>query len=66
MTVDSDSAVVTSFIGGVNACFCDGSVHFISDFIELGWYSSASSYYLGVWDRLNGASDGETVTVDDF
>lgn len=40
--------------GGVNMAFCDGSVHFISDLVELG----TSSTSLGVWDELNLSNDG--------
>jgi prepilin-type N-terminal cleavage/methylation domain-containing protein/prepilin-type processing-associated H-X9-DG protein len=39
--------------GGVNTCFADGSVHFISDFIQLGTGSGS----LGVWDKLNLSND---------
>jgi prepilin-type N-terminal cleavage/methylation domain-containing protein/prepilin-type processing-associated H-X9-DG protein len=40
--------------GGVNVAFCDGSVHFIGDLIELG----TSATNLGVWDELNLSNDG--------
>ena len=40
--------------GGVNMAFCDGSVHFISDLVELG----TSQTHLGVWDELNLTNDG--------
>ena len=33
---------------GVYFCFCDGSVRWISDFIEV----STNSTYFSVWDRL--------------
>jgi len=44
--------------GGVNMCFCDGSVHFISDLIELGTGQGSS---LGVWDKLNLSNDGYSI-----
>ena len=40
--------------GGVNVCFCDGRVQFISDFVQVG--TGASN--LGVWDKLNLSNDG--------
>jgi prepilin-type processing-associated H-X9-DG protein len=43
--------------GGVNMCFCDGSVHFISDYVELG----TSTSNLGVWDKLNLSNDGYSI-----
>jgi prepilin-type N-terminal cleavage/methylation domain-containing protein/prepilin-type processing-associated H-X9-DG protein len=43
--------------GGVNTAFCDGSVHFIGDFVELG----SGSGSLGVWDKLNLSNDGFSI-----
>jgi len=43
--------------GGVNVCMCDGSVRFISDYVELGTGSSN----LGVWDKLNLSNDGFSI-----
>ena len=40
--------------GGVNVAFCDGSVHFINDLVELG----TSATNLGVWDELILSNDG--------
>ena len=42
-------------IGGVHAAFCDGSVHFLSEYIENGgpWGGCCR-----VWDLLNLANDG--------
>ena len=42
--------------GGVNICLADGSVRFISDFIELGT-SGTPPGCLGVWDKLNLSND---------
>ena len=39
---------------GVYFCFCDGSVHWISDFIEV----SHNPDYFSVWDRLILSADG--------
>jgi prepilin-type processing-associated H-X9-DG protein len=48
--------------GGVQTVFCDGSVHFISDFVEV----STNINYASVWDRLLLSNDGQPVSVDDF
>ena len=48
--------------GGVNTCFADGSVHWISDFVQLG--TSGSS--LGVWDKLNLSGDGQPIDASSF
>ncbi len=49
--------------GGVNTCFCDGSIHWIGDFIQA--YPSSSTN-LSVWDRLNASSDGMPLPSDAF
>jgi prepilin-type N-terminal cleavage/methylation domain-containing protein/prepilin-type processing-associated H-X9-DG protein len=41
---------------GVNVCFADGSVHFISDFIDKGTGGTPPGC-LGVWDLLNLSND---------
>jgi prepilin-type N-terminal cleavage/methylation domain-containing protein/prepilin-type processing-associated H-X9-DG protein len=52
---------------GANVCFADGSVHFISDFVELGSDSASDSPpNLGVWDKLNLSSDGQPLDASKF
>ena len=56
----NDQATARSrHLGGVNSVFCDGSVHFISDFIDSnpGW-SINSAADLHVWEKLLVSSDG--------
>jgi prepilin-type N-terminal cleavage/methylation domain-containing protein/prepilin-type processing-associated H-X9-DG protein len=48
--------------GGANCCFADGSVKFITDFVETG--SSATA--LGTWDRINLSNDGQSVSGKNF
>jgi prepilin-type N-terminal cleavage/methylation domain-containing protein/prepilin-type processing-associated H-X9-DG protein len=43
--------------GGVNAVFCDGSVHFISDSIN-GHVPTSTTDIPGVWQRLGWMADG--------
>ena len=47
---------------GGNVCFADGSVRFMSDFIELG----TSYLSLGVWDKLNLSNDSQPVDASKF
>jgi len=49
--------------GGVNTCFADGSVHFISDEIET---TPSEDRDLSVWDRLNASSDRQPLSPSDF
>ena len=44
-------------VSGVNTCFADGSVHYISDFIQTG----TSMTQLSVWDKLNLSMDGQPI-----
>jgi prepilin-type processing-associated H-X9-DG protein len=41
---------------GINVCFADGSVRFISDFVETGTNGTPPGC-LGVWDKLNLSND---------
>lgn len=50
---------------GANVALADGSVRFISDFIELGSDGTPPSC-LGVWDRLNLSYDGLPVDASKF
>jgi prepilin-type N-terminal cleavage/methylation domain-containing protein len=54
---------------GVNMCLCDGSVHFISDFIDLGTNAlngGVPPRCLGVWDKLNLSNDGQSLNKSAF
>lgn len=50
---------------GVNICLADGSVRFISDFIELGT-NGTPPQCLGVWDKLNLSNDGQPLDASKF
>lgn len=53
--------------GGVFASFCDGSVHFISDDVEIRVDGiTENPPYISVWDRLNLSADGEVINADAF
>ncbi len=60
--------------GGIQALFCDGSVHFIANAIELGGKAppkprqrnQPAGWYLGAWDRIMLSNDGLTVEPGDF
>jgi prepilin-type N-terminal cleavage/methylation domain-containing protein/prepilin-type processing-associated H-X9-DG protein len=53
--------------GGINTCFADGSVHFISDFVQLGTMSASNlPATLGVWDKLNLSNDGAPIDGSAF
>lgn len=47
--------------GGVNTCFADGSIHWISDFINVAGNYNANPPVYSVWDRLILSADGQPV-----
>ena len=49
--------------GGVFVTFADGSVHFISEFIQLG---TTTDENMAVWDRLNAARDGLVISAEAY
>jgi len=48
--------------GGIHAAMADGSVHFISDYVQTG----TSQTNLGVWDRLNLSADGLPMSAGSY
>jgi prepilin-type N-terminal cleavage/methylation domain-containing protein/prepilin-type processing-associated H-X9-DG protein len=50
---------------GVNVCLADGSVRFISDFVQTGT-NGTPPQCLGVWDKLNLSNDGDTIQTTQF
>lgn len=49
--------------GGVYVCLADGSVRWISDYIEL---SANDPSHVSVWDRLMLSADGKTISANQF
>jgi prepilin-type N-terminal cleavage/methylation domain-containing protein/prepilin-type processing-associated H-X9-DG protein len=62
---DVQQASRSMHAGGVNVCLADGSVRFISDFIELGTNGTPPAC-LGVWDKLNLSNDGLPIDASKF
>jgi prepilin-type N-terminal cleavage/methylation domain-containing protein/prepilin-type processing-associated H-X9-DG protein len=62
---DVQQASRSMHAGGVNVCLADGSVRFISDFIELGTNGTPPAC-LGVWDKLNLSNDGQPIDASKF
>jgi prepilin-type N-terminal cleavage/methylation domain-containing protein/prepilin-type processing-associated H-X9-DG protein len=52
--------------GGVTVCFCDGSVDFITDYIDVkgSWSNDPKSFKPSIWDRLILSTDGKTIPGD--
>ena len=48
--------------GGVTICMADGSVRFLSDFVQLG----TSTTNLGVWDKLQLSNDGLPIDASSY
>ncbi len=49
--------------GGINTCFADGSIHWISDNIQTMPSTTAN---LSVWDRIMASADGFPVAGDSY
>ncbi len=65
------AACRSSHVGGVVVAMADASVHFISDFIQGTPYDimkspPISENNFGIWQRLNGSSDGFLLDRDGF
>jgi hypothetical protein len=66
---DTQQTARSMHAAGVNMCLCDGSVHFISDFIDLGINAlngGVPPKCLGVWDKLNLSNDGQGLNKGAF
>jgi prepilin-type N-terminal cleavage/methylation domain-containing protein len=57
----------STHMGGVFVCFCDGSIHFISDLIDHNpnW-SIGSTADLHVWEKLNVSADGCPINQNSY
>ena len=55
-------------LGGVQAAFCDGSVHFISNYIQLGnsGPNATGGPVLGAWDMLNLSNDAQAIPAGSY
>ena len=62
---DFQQAARSLHAGGLFVCMCDGSVQWISDFIEVGIiYGTPPA--LGLWDKLNLSNDGRAISKNAF
>ena len=52
----------SSHQGGVFTCFCDGSIHWIGNHVEV----STTVTHASIWDRLNLSADGFPVPADAY
>jgi prepilin-type N-terminal cleavage/methylation domain-containing protein/prepilin-type processing-associated H-X9-DG protein len=52
--------------GGANVCFCDGSVHWISEFINTQGNINSNPAVWSVWDRLCASADCLVIKTGEF
>jgi prepilin-type processing-associated H-X9-DG protein len=53
-------------INGAQVCFADGSVHWISDFIDSKGNFNSNPPAPSVWDKLNLSRDGQPISSDSY
>ena len=68
---NSQQTVRSLHPGGAHICMCDGSVHFVSDSINVSttWNYTKTSFVaseFGVWEELMSAGDGLTPTANSW
>ncbi|MBN2295966.1 MAG: DUF1559 domain-containing protein [Pirellulales bacterium] len=64
--VNSQGAPRSTHSDGIHVCMCDGSVCFISNFVDksMDWILDPGN--LGTWQRLNASGDGMPISENDF
>ena len=53
-------------VGGVYTAFADGSVHWISDYINISGNVCGDPPNFSVWDRLILSADGQPIDANQF
>jgi prepilin-type N-terminal cleavage/methylation domain-containing protein/prepilin-type processing-associated H-X9-DG protein len=64
--VSQQATMRSRHAGGVQCCFADGSVHFISDFIDHSTGGNVTWQNLHTWERLNASADRLPVDATQF
>jgi hypothetical protein len=62
--ISAQVAARSKHVGGLYAAMCDGSVQFVSDFIDIGKETDGlrcNEAVFGVWQRLNCPDDGASI-----
>ena len=62
----NQAGVRSMHANGAFTCFCDGSVHWISDFIDIDGNLATNPVTWSVWDRLNSSADGQVVSTNAY
>ncbi len=64
--VSQQATMRSRHAGGVQCCFADGSVHFLSDFIDHSTGGDVTWQNLHTWERLNASADGLQIDYSQF
>lgn len=64
--VNSQSAVRSLHYAGVNICMGDGSVRFVSDYVDTNGRIDQDPPRFSIWDRLLSSADGQPVPGNAF
>ena len=63
---NNQQAVRSMHANGAFVCLVDGSVHWISDYIDVAGNWSSNPVHLSVWDCLLDSADSQVISADAF
>ena len=63
---NNQQSVRSMHAGGAYVCMTDGSVQWVSDYIDIAGNIGGTPPVFSIWDRLNASADGMPVPAEAF